>query len=341
MAKKSSSKQRRYKKSQSKGRQQDQSTNKFGSILAIPDGVNTIKIDKACTRRFDIIPYLASSINPYAGATEGEKLLYWERTYWRHHNVGAEQIKVICPKTYGGKCPICEEVASLSRDYEINKSIISAIRAKERQLFNVIDLDDPDKGIQIWEFSFFNFGQKLADQLRADEDDEGEFQDFWDLEEGFTLRITFEQGAMGQYHWDTKAIAFKKRAEQYNDDLLDSVHDLDNIPIKMTYAKVNALFLEKEGDDDDTSSRKSKKSEKEDDVFSDEDEENTDSLESEEEELPVKKPHTKKSKKSPKPAAKSNKKKEEIDEDFDDNSGEDFDDNSSEDNDSEFDDDWD
>ena len=104
----------------------------------IKDGENNIRILPPS------LEYLADNID------------YISVEYLMHFNIGIEGNKTaeICPKTFSkaARCPICEAVAKL---YKLNtaedKVLASQIRAKKRHLFNIIDMNDKEKGIQILE----------------------------------------------------------------------------------------------------------------------------------------------------------------------------------------------
>ena len=91
-----------------------------------------------------------------------ESVDYIAFEYLIHYNLGVEGDKKaeVCPKTYGKphKCPICEAVAKL---YKLNtaedKALAGQLRAKRRFLFNVIDMNEKDKGIQILEMGPKNY----------------------------------------------------------------------------------------------------------------------------------------------------------------------------------------
>jgi len=85
-----------------------------------------------------------------------EEVDYISIDYIMHFRVGYEgnYVHPICPKTQGRqhRCPICEAVNTLyaTKD-ETDRQLASRIRAKTRYTFNVIDLNNLDKGIQILE----------------------------------------------------------------------------------------------------------------------------------------------------------------------------------------------
>jgi len=85
-----------------------------------------------------------------------EDVDYISVDYIIHYRVGYEgnYSHEICPRTNGRqhKCPICEAVNKLyaTKD-ESDKQLAGRIRGKTRYCFNVIDLNNLDKGVQILE----------------------------------------------------------------------------------------------------------------------------------------------------------------------------------------------
>ena len=162
--------------------------------IDLPEGVSlfSIKSDKA--RRVDIIPYTVGKGNPWADKGE----THYERTFFIHRNVGAELNTYIClQKTLKKKCPVCEYRAKLMKDPNADEELIKDLGPKERQLFNIIDTQDRDKGIQIWDMSFHLFGKALDARIRnADDDDD--YENFAEIEEGFTLRLGIEEKSLGR-----------------------------------------------------------------------------------------------------------------------------------------------
>ena len=109
-----------------------------GDRFELKDGDNMVRILPPS------IEYLAETVD------------YISYEYLMHYQLGIEGNKTaeVCPKTADRKqrCPICEAVAKLYRlNTPEDKALASQIRAKKRYLFNIIDLNDKEKGIQILE----------------------------------------------------------------------------------------------------------------------------------------------------------------------------------------------
>lgn len=76
---------------------------------------------------------------------------YYETQY--HKNLGSGQDKsVICPIAEGlEECPICEAIKGLykTKDKE-DAAFAKSIRAQTRVYWNIVDLKDKEKGVQVW-----------------------------------------------------------------------------------------------------------------------------------------------------------------------------------------------
>ena len=168
------------------------------TAIKLPTGASMIQIKKKETRRFDIIPYRLSKRSAdftHNFADPGK--LYFERTFFIHRGIGPNNSYYTCPaRTYGKPCPICEERARAAKDPD-GEEAVKALKVSERQLWNVIDLDDKEKGIQILEFPYWNFGKLLDEKIEnADDEDKEVYEQFADPKKGLSLRIgvTKEEG---------------------------------------------------------------------------------------------------------------------------------------------------
>ncbi len=199
------------------------------SYLKLPKGIKLYrpKVGKAL---LDVVPFTAQEGNP--NADEGQ--IHWERTFWVHRNIGPNQETLICPaKTAGEKCPVCEARARLSMDDDEDaEEMRKTLNPKERQLILIRDAKEPDKGLQLIDLSTYAFGDEILKSIRsADEGEDWEL--FFTLEDGKTLRVTWEEETIGRGQKFIKAarIDFKDRAEALEEEILDEAPGLDEIPI--------------------------------------------------------------------------------------------------------------
>lgn len=257
------------------------------TYIQIPQGAKFFK-PKAGLMLLDIIPFPAGKGNPCAepGA------LWYERTFHLHPRIGVDSNAFLCLRLSSGKpCPICEFRSKLLRKgSDTSEEQVKDMAPKERQLFNVINRKEPEKGIQIWDVSYHLFGKLLDARIRNSDEDEG-YDRFHYLEGGMTLKVGFkEKSYEGRTFLETETIDFKPRAEDLDEDLLEKAYCLDDLLVHPDYDDLKAIFLEtsqddEDGDDDEDKPRKSKSTEPDDDDDDDDEEED----DGEEEERPKKK----------------------------------------------------
>lgn len=235
------------------------------TVAKLPDGVQFFSPKKEGTYRLEIVPYVvpdkpAGGQNPNAQCGE----LHYERTYFAHRGIGADERSYVCPaRTAGKPCPICEHRKELMRDKDGDEDLIKALAPKQRQLWNIYDHGDAEKGVQVWDVSFHLFGKQLkAAVLNADEDDNFEY--FADPEDGLTLRVGMEEKSFaGNSFLEAASIGFKARKEPLAKEILDAAQLLDDLLIVLDYEKLKSVFLQEEGvvpheDDDDEPAPKKK-----------------------------------------------------------------------------------
>ena len=219
-------------------RAKEKKNSRSGSnAIRLPDGKKFLDVKKG-TMFLDILPYEVTATN-HPEQNKGE--LWYERTYFQHSNIGAENKKYICPrKTLKKPCPICEQRDEFMKDYDANKDLIKDLRPSERQIFNVINLDKDSDGVQVFDVSNYLFGEKLEKEINEDED----YGCFVDLEDGLTLKVRFdENNSFANPFYEADRIDFKIR-DDYPESILDEVVDLDTCLNVLTYDELEKIFLE-------------------------------------------------------------------------------------------------
>ena len=219
------------------------------TTMNIPEGVD-IFTPKEKSFRLDIVPFKVGQGNPYAESGEW----YYERTFFVHRGIGPEGNSYVCPaKTSGGKCPICEERAQLARDPDGDENLIKDLRPKERQIFLFLDRDEEEKGVQIFEFSNWNFG-RLLDERRQEGDEDGDeyVAEFDDPGGGAVLRVKFKEESGGGYKYMVaRSIDFKPRPNGLDEKYLEHGICPDDLLKILDYDELKKVFLQIEDDDDD------------------------------------------------------------------------------------------
>jgi hypothetical protein len=239
MSKRQKSKERNY--TSARERAEKQNAGFTSTYLKIPEGMELFK-PKVGTFLLDIMPFVVGEGNECAkpGAD------HWEKTYWSHKRVGANGDAYLCPRKAENKpCPICEFRGRLqSKGDDGDEELIKDLAPKQRQLFIVNNLKDPDKKFQLFDISFHLFGKLLDARIRnSDEDDE--WDKFFFAEDGLTLRVSFAEKSFGGFTFhEAETIDFKPRRNQYENDIVDEMECLDDLLIVPEYDDLKAIFLE-------------------------------------------------------------------------------------------------
>ena len=239
-----------------------QNGSKGFSYLMLPDNIEVFKPKKEGNVRFNIIPYVAGKNN--RDADPGE--LDYEFTFWTHTiGEGDDRRTIVCPKkTYGKPCPICEEVERLSKNYVENQEEIKAIKAKQRQLFNIVDARDEENKIQVYDTSYFKgFGEMLDKRLRNfDDEDDEDYRDFADIPGGRTLKVMFAEDTFGgRKFFAPSSIDFVARKEELDDSIIDKAVCLDSCLKVLDYEQILKLIAgtQDEPEDEDEGEEKKRK----------------------------------------------------------------------------------
>ncbi len=220
----------------------DEKKNKSGKrLFEMPEGKKFFDTTKEI-HLIDILPYTVS-IDNHKRVDKGD--IWYERTYLRHTDIGVDKKRYVCPRTAGKKCPICEYQSELVKRGEKGE-ITEILKAKERQLYNVVDLEEEAKGVQLWDIAYTWFGKILEKEIRT----QGEkYMDFFFPEGGYSLRLRLnEQVYKKKTNYVTTAVDFSKR-EPYDEETLSKVMDLDKALIILPYDELNNVFLETENEE--------------------------------------------------------------------------------------------
>ena len=237
----------------SDARRQKKEAASYG-YLNLPKGVKIFNI-KEKTREIlmDIIPYVVTDKrHPDRDADENRAIvdgLWYKRPFKTHRDIGVNNDTFVCLTSIGKKCPICDYVTEQRRK-GAEWDDLKDIAAKHRNLYAVIpiDSDDHDEVGHVWEISRFLFQNELNDQLEEDPDN-GIFPD---LEEGLTLKVKLKWKKFGKNSFaETRDITFEERNEQYTEDVLEDVPNLDEILNVLSYKELEAKFLDMEGEETD------------------------------------------------------------------------------------------
>lgn len=224
-----------------------QEENSFG-YLNLPDTVKLFKVESTGKVRMDFLPYIVKS--PHHPDADPETGIATQNTLWYklpfkvHRNIGVENDAVVCPTTFGKKCPICEYHAKRRKD-GAEKEELDAWKVSKRNLYVVVPIGHKkmDEVPHVWDVSDYLFQQLLNKELLEDDDYAG----FANLEDGLTLEIRFEEESLGKNkYYQANRIDFKPRVEAWDESILDDVPCLDELLIILSYRELEAKAFELE-----------------------------------------------------------------------------------------------
>jgi hypothetical protein len=229
--------------------------NKKASVgtFKLPKGLNFWNPEPGSDVSFDIIPYEISIDNHPDKDKEQERALkgdLWYRfPFYKHREIGVDKTDVICPKTFGKSCPICDYRKTILSEQGKNDET-NALKAKYRVLY-LIKLAEPekesDKDIMLWEVSYYNFQETLNLFLKKRPENEI----FPDLYEGKTLDVTFIAATFGNSKPFAKAsiIDFIDR-KPYDEKILDGIPSLDDLLVVKEHDELKNILFEMDDVDD-------------------------------------------------------------------------------------------
>ena len=188
----------------------------------------------------DIIPWIIQTNNHPAGMSAG--LEDYILDIWVHYNVGAMESRYVClERTFGKPCPICEEMKALKEDENATEKQINDLKPKHRAVYNLIDLSNENKGIQLFNVSHWNFEKELVEEAETAEE---EIIVFSDLKVGRSIRFRANEVQRGGFkpYFEYKSFSFLER-DEYDSDILNEAIPLYKILHIPTYEEVKADFL--------------------------------------------------------------------------------------------------
>jgi len=236
-----------------------ESASKGVRYITAPEGVSFVKVESDGRMKFNILPYTVTSDHHPDGVEAGE--FWYKRPFLLHRNVGVENNSVVCPRSIGKKCPICEYQAKLYSEGETDKDTLKKLRPQDRVIYAVeIISGQKEKGLHLLEISKYAFQSKLDGELNDPEGDE--FLGFADAEGGYLLSVRFKEESFNKISYAVaERIDFIARDEEPSKKVLKSVPQLDDCLNILSYNEIKKLFFEvgNDNDDDDEEKPKSRK----------------------------------------------------------------------------------
>lgn len=251
--------------------------------------------------RINIIPYVIKSKNHplvKTGDAKVGELDYLYDTYL-HQRIGPSQTDIIClKKNFGKPCPICEQAEEYKQKGKEKEYM--ALRPKRMVLYNVQDVKNPEKGLQVFQISHFLFEHELIDEARNSSDN-GEIIDFPDIEEGKVVSFRASTASFGGHeYFEYKSFSFLDREDPLEEDLIEEAISFDEIAKILSYEEIEKILYgedsepeeEEEEEEEEEAIKKSSKKPKKTEIEEEEEEpvkKKSNKVKEEDEEEPVKK----------------------------------------------------
>lgn len=216
------------------------------TVLKMPENLSFFEM-KEGVHKVAVVPYEVGKGNPFAD--EGEE--YFERTYYVYRRIGPEEKNYVAiGKTFGKPDPVQEYRQKESKDPNADPDQLKALNPKERQLFLLYDLENPDDGLKLWDVSYHLFGKLLDSRIKNSSEEDG-----WDLfwfpnEEGMDLKLTVEEVSTGRYKYnEVTAIDFFPRRKPLPEKVVNHGVCLDDLLVELSYDRLKAVFYGADDED--------------------------------------------------------------------------------------------
>lgn len=212
------------------------------TTLKLPEGLGFWQPEVGLNT-IDILEYTTGKGNPKVHNEEG--VPWYERTYWKYRAIGAdEKDYVAAGKTFGHKDPIQEFRQAEVRKPSHDAAHIKSLEPKERQLFLIYDHKHPEKGVQLWEYSYHMFGKLLLDQIVASPEERNWDMFYYPDKRGFSLELNVQKKSMGQGNPFNQVISiyFIPRNEALPEHIVNHGYCLDDFPLETPYEELRRIF---------------------------------------------------------------------------------------------------
>ena len=226
---------------------QEKSGAEYG-YLNIPKGVDLYKPESGRGKLIDIIPYIVTNAKHPDRQEFDDFIIAEQGTLWYclpfkiHRNIGVNKDTIVCPTSFGKPCPVCEYRAKQAQA-KVDKDELKQWNASKRALYLVIPIEDKKhkEEIHLWDISYHLIQKLLNEELKEND----AFNNFPDLEAGYTLKLRLEEQTIGKNSFnEVTRIDFEER-DAYEDDVVESAPRLDDdVLILKSYNEINAMFFE-------------------------------------------------------------------------------------------------
>jgi len=218
------------------------------NYLEVPKGLKLFKFPEGVRSfKLDFLPYIVTSEkHPEKKVINGIPVAHpgtpWYRVPFKtHSNVGGNNESVICPKSFGHKCPICEYQLKRIKD-GADKEEFKLLYPKPRSLYILIPVGhkDYEEVPYIWDMSDFLFQDTLIEELKVDDSN----SDFFMLDSGKTVNARIKWKELGKNNFpEVVDVKFEDR-DPFDESILDEIPSLDDMLVVLPYNELSSKFFE-------------------------------------------------------------------------------------------------
>lgn len=217
--------------------------------LRVKDGISFFKPKKG-KNEIMIVPFEMGAGKNLEDIQPGE--LWFRQQLLKHFRVGPDDKAVICPRTIGKKCPICEHRASLlAQGRSTDDAEVKELLPKKRELYYIIDLEDDDR-LKIFEYSYHNFGKKLEEEVR-EADDDSLAVNFADPDDGAIVVVRMAEASMGKNKFlEASRFDFEERGKEEKKIIQQAIGEVTpfgELMIIHSYEELRNLFYDLDPDE--------------------------------------------------------------------------------------------
>lgn len=244
------------------------------SVFDLPGGVETLKLEIGKVKKISVVPFVAGPKNLTKSA-RGK--LHFDAQYYVHKNVGPNKTNIVCPRQMeSGRCAICDAVQEMRENPDADENTIKDLKAKLRTAMIVIDHDDDEPKLRLFDTAYFkSFGQNLDEYLKTidpDDEEEGYIAYFADPDEGAIIKLRVTEGSYsGRKFPEINTFSFMPRTKPLPSDLVEGAPCLDECLRVPNYAETEIALYGEE-------TKKKGKGRKDEDEEDDDDEDEEDDV---------------------------------------------------------------
>jgi hypothetical protein len=192
-----------------------------------------------------IIPYPITNVNKSLHPGIDEEECDYKLSVFSHKNVGVNDAQVVCPRTFDKACPICEEQNQVN--FNENEDLWRSLKAVERPVYQIIDIDNQDKGIQLWQIAYNSFENLVKKKLEADAIRHARPKQC-PFDPAYKLGIDFMSHEDSKWGYKLSEFEIMEVKDDFS-DMIDETLPLDDLMIDMSYDKIRNLHLGIEDED--------------------------------------------------------------------------------------------